>query len=113
MSGHTMARFAEPVKRRFPATLPSLSYAKRTVSHTAAIRDADQGVLVVSPRLVKFSARLRELIDADPIRNNRKVLAREIGVTPAAISLYIHGKTEPTLHNLVALADFLKVDQDS
>lgn len=58
-----------------------------------------------------FCDRLKEL------RSERKIgqveLAEQIGVSKGVISLWENGLREPTLGNIIALADYFKVSLDS
>lgn len=50
------------------------------------------------------------------LRRDRRIgqveLAQAIGVSKGIVSLWEHGKREPTLSNLLALADFFQVSLD-
>ncbi len=50
------------------------------------------------------------------LRRERRIgqveLAQAIGVSKGIVSLWEHGKREPTLSNLLALADFFQVSLD-
>lgn len=51
------------------------------------------------------------------LRSERKIgqveLAEQIGVSKGVISLWENGLREPTLGNIIALADYFKVSLDS
>ena len=55
-----------------------------------------------------FSTNLATLLKKHQIR--QRTLAKEIGVSEAAISWYINGKRSPKGYHLIAIAQFFKVD---
>lgn len=57
-----------------------------------------------------FSQRLQQLREKKGI--SRKVLSELCGLYSDAIRRYERGEDEPTLHSLVAIADFFEVSVD-
>ena len=61
-------------------------------------------------RLVNFPEQLKELREVYGV--TQTALAQGIGVSKGLISLWENGLREPTLSNLVALADYFDVSLD-
>ncbi len=61
-------------------------------------------------RPARFAEQLKDLREEHGV--TQTVLAREIGVSKGLISLWENGLREPTLSNLVALADYFDVPLD-
>lgn len=59
---------------------------------------------------MEFSQRLQQLRERKRI--SRKVLSELCGLNSDAIRRYERGESEPTLHSLVAIADFFEVSVD-
>lgn len=59
---------------------------------------------------IKLEEKLTELLTR--VDSSGSEIAREIGVSPASISQYRKGETQPSLEKLVALADALNVSLD-
>lgn len=59
---------------------------------------------------MEFSQRLQQLREKKGI--SRKVLSELCGLYSDAIRRYERGEDEPTLHSLVAIADFFEVSVD-
>ncbi len=58
----------------------------------------------------KFKTRLKELRQEKGV--NQIVLAKELGVSKAVISFWENGLREPTLSNLIAIANFFEISLD-
>lgn len=63
-------------------------------------------------REVKLGKILSNLIDNGGYRRNRGKICEAAGVSPAALSQYISGRTKPSFDVLVRLADFFEVSLD-
>lgn len=61
---------------------------------------------------IKFAANLQQLIRDRGYGGNRKKICRALGISPAALSLYVKGKARPKFEVLVALAEFFQVSLD-
>ncbi len=59
---------------------------------------------------MKFRQRLQQLREKKGI--SRRVLSELCGLNSDAIRRYERGESEPTLHSLVAIADFFEVTVD-
>ena len=59
---------------------------------------------------MEFRRRLQQLRERKRI--SRKVLSELCGLNSDAVRRYERGETEPTLHSLVAIADFFEVSVD-
>lgn len=59
---------------------------------------------------MEFRLRLQQLREKKRI--SRKVLSELCGLNSDAVRRYERGETEPTLHSLVAIADFFEVTVD-
>lgn len=59
---------------------------------------------------MEFSHRLQELRERKRI--SRKVLSELCGLNPDAVRRYERGEAEPTLHSLVAIAEYFEVSVD-
>lgn len=59
---------------------------------------------------MEFRVRLQQLREKKRI--SRKVLSELCGLNPDAVRRYERGESEPTLHSLVAIADFFEVTVD-
>ena len=55
-----------------------------------------------------FSTNLTRLLKKHKIR--QRILAKEIGVSEAAISYYVRGHKSPRGNNLIAIAQYFDVD---
>ena len=60
---------------------------------------------------IKFAEVLRQLV-AEKYRRNRAALAKEVHISPSAISQYVRGRATPGLEVLVHLAEILDVSLD-
>ena len=58
----------------------------------------------------KFTERLNELIEEKGIQ--KQELAKAIGASKALVTIWTQGKSYPTLHYLVKLADYFNVCTD-
>ncbi|MBL1074047.1 helix-turn-helix transcriptional regulator [Nocardia sp. 2] len=63
-------------------------------------------------REIELAATLKHLIDSGKYAGNRRRVANDLGITPAALSQYLKGQTRPSLENLVAIADLFDVSLD-
>lgn len=59
---------------------------------------------------MEFGQRLRMLRERKKLK--RKVLSELCGLASTAIKRYEEGECEPTLHSLIAIADFFDVSVD-
>ena len=59
---------------------------------------------------MEFRQRLQKLREKKRI--SRKVLSELCGLNPDAVRRYERGEAEPTLHSLVAIAEFFEVSVD-
>ncbi|MDX3579187.1 helix-turn-helix transcriptional regulator [Streptomyces sp. FL07-04A] len=64
------------------------------------------------PRELKFSETLGNLIDNGGYRRNRGKICETVGISSAALSQYLSGRTTPSFDTLVRLADFFNVSLD-
>jgi transcriptional regulator with XRE-family HTH domain len=60
---------------------------------------------------IRFAEVLKQLVD-EKYRRNRATLAKEVHISPGAISQYVCGRTTPGLEVLVHLAEILDVSLD-
>lgn len=63
-------------------------------------------------RNVKLEEMLSSLIERGGYSRNRRAILESVGVTAAALSQYVRGRTRPSFQKLVALADFFGVSLD-
>jgi transcriptional regulator with XRE-family HTH domain len=66
----------------------------------------------MSGREVKLEEMLNSLIERGGYSRNRRAILESVGITPAALSQYTHGRTRPSFEKLVALAEFFGVSLD-
>lgn len=59
---------------------------------------------------MEFGQRLQQLRERKRI--SRKVLSELCGLNPDAVRRYERGEAEPTLHSLVAIAEYFEVSVD-
>lgn len=59
--------------------------------------------------MVKFHKRIKELRDESG--KSQALIAKELGMTPQALSYYINGR-EPNYRTLIAMAEYFKVSTD-
>jgi transcriptional regulator with XRE-family HTH domain len=67
---------------------------------------------VVIRRPVKLSESLGSLIRTQGFTGNQKKIAEDIGVSEAALSHYLTGRSSPSFDKLLALADYFDVSLD-
>ena len=60
--------------------------------------------------MVEFRQRLRQLREKKRI--SRKVLSELCGLSSDAVRRYERGESEPTLHSIVAIAEYFEVSVD-
>ncbi|MEV6279101.1 helix-turn-helix transcriptional regulator [Nocardia sp. NPDC051832] len=63
-------------------------------------------------REVKLPAMLKQLVDEGEYRGNRRWVSTQLGITPAALSQYINGQTNPSLEKLLAMIELFDVSLD-
>jgi transcriptional regulator with XRE-family HTH domain len=63
-------------------------------------------------REVKFGQMLESLIEHSAYNRNRKRISRELGISGAALSQYIHQQNWPSFRKLLDIADFFDVSLD-
>ncbi|MFI5558534.1 helix-turn-helix domain-containing protein [Amycolatopsis japonica] len=61
---------------------------------------------------MKLDEILSELIDQGGYRRNRGKICDSVGISPAALSQYVSGRTKPSFDVLLRLADFFEVSVD-